>query len=30
VPASVLKTLISKDYAALRRKEIDPQRGGIA
>jgi gamma-glutamyltranspeptidase/glutathione hydrolase len=25
VPASVLKTLISKDYAALRRKEIDPQ-----
>ena len=26
VPASVLKTLISKDYAALRRKEIDPER----
>ena len=25
VPASVLKTLISKEYAALRRKEIDPQ-----
>jgi gamma-glutamyltranspeptidase/glutathione hydrolase len=25
VPASVLKTLISKDYAALRRKDIDPQ-----
>jgi gamma-glutamyltranspeptidase/glutathione hydrolase len=25
VPVSVLKTLISKDYAALRRKEIDPQ-----
>jgi len=25
VPAAVLKTLISKDYAALRRKEIDPQ-----
>jgi gamma-glutamyltranspeptidase/glutathione hydrolase len=25
VPPSVLKTLISKDYAALRRKEIDPQ-----
>jgi gamma-glutamyltranspeptidase/glutathione hydrolase len=24
VPASVLKTLISKDYAAARRKEIDP------
>ena len=24
VPASVLKTLISKDYAALRRKEINP------
>jgi gamma-glutamyltranspeptidase/glutathione hydrolase len=26
VPASVLKTLISKEYAALRRKEIDPGR----
>ena len=26
VPPSVLKTLISKDYAATRRKEIDPQR----
>jgi gamma-glutamyltranspeptidase/glutathione hydrolase len=25
VPPAVLKTLISKDYAALRRKEIDPQ-----
>jgi gamma-glutamyltranspeptidase/glutathione hydrolase len=25
VPAAVLKTLISKDYAALRRKEIDPR-----
>jgi gamma-glutamyltranspeptidase/glutathione hydrolase len=25
VPASVLKTLISKEYAALRRKDIDPQ-----
>jgi gamma-glutamyltranspeptidase/glutathione hydrolase len=25
VPASVLKTLISKEYAALRRKEIDAQ-----
>jgi len=26
VPAAVLKTLISKDYAAARRKEIDPAR----
>ena len=26
VPSSVLKTLISKDYAALRRKDIDPMR----
>jgi len=25
VPALLLKTLISKDYAALRRKDIDPQ-----
>jgi gamma-glutamyltranspeptidase/glutathione hydrolase len=25
VPAPVLRTLISKEYAALRRKEIDPQ-----
>jgi gamma-glutamyltranspeptidase/glutathione hydrolase len=26
VPPAVLKTLISKDYAALRRKEIDPAK----
>jgi len=26
VPAAVLKTLISKEYAALRRKEIDPAK----
>jgi gamma-glutamyltranspeptidase/glutathione hydrolase len=26
VPADVLRTLISKEYAALRRKEIDPSR----
>ena len=26
VPATVLKTLISKEYAALRRKEIDPRK----
>src|SRR4029434_4871142 len=26
VPADVLRTLISKEYAAIRRKEIDPSR----
>ena len=30
VPASVLKTLISKEYAALRRKEIDPDHAADA
>jgi gamma-glutamyltranspeptidase/glutathione hydrolase len=30
VPTAVLKTLISKDYAALRRKEIDPQHAADA
>jgi len=30
VPPAVLKTLISKEYAALRRKEIDPARAADA
>ena len=30
VPPSVLKTLISKEYAAVRRKEIDPARAAQA
>ena len=30
VPAAVLKTLISKEYAALRRKEIDPDHAADA
>jgi gamma-glutamyltranspeptidase/glutathione hydrolase len=30
VPPTVLKTLISKDYAALRRKEIDPAHAAEA
>jgi gamma-glutamyltranspeptidase / glutathione hydrolase len=30
VPARVLDTLISKDYAALRRKEIDPSKAAPA
>ena len=30
VPPAVLKTLISKDYAALRRKEIDPAKAAQA
>jgi gamma-glutamyltranspeptidase / glutathione hydrolase len=30
VPARVLETLISKDYAALRRKEIDPAKAAAA
>ncbi len=28
MPKDALKTLLSKDYAALRRKEIDPQKTG--
>src|SRR5262249_20610038 len=30
VPPAVLKTLISKEYAALRRKEIDPNKAAEA
>src|SRR5262249_51199973 len=30
VPPAVLKTLLSKDYAAARRKEIDPARAADA
>jgi gamma-glutamyltranspeptidase / glutathione hydrolase len=30
VPPAVLRTLIAKDYAALRRKEIDPNRAADA
>src|SRR4029079_8601115 len=30
VPPAVLKTLISKDYAALRRKEIDPRHAATS
>ncbi|HEV3140886.1 MAG TPA: gamma-glutamyltransferase, partial [Vicinamibacterales bacterium] len=30
VPPAVLRTLISKDYAALRRKDIDPQKAADA
>jgi gamma-glutamyltranspeptidase/glutathione hydrolase len=30
VPAAVLKTLLSKEYAATRRKEIDPAHAGDA